>query len=213
MKRTYSMALNAINGYYDNYDHCLKAIIGLLEGHGIDYVRIHYELFEPRCFNVHDIHGTSDLIVKVTLDKEMEMLYLYGESGEEYPIGKSFTDQDNYTICNLNTLVEKVMKEVDAIERNGIQIGDSKSVESLAENIATFIGEDGTISFEHGYKRPVFREGEIINMITSREIFTQTEDKHVLHRQLTALNSRELQDIIRAVNDYFKFIHNTVNCD
>lgn len=207
------MALNAINGYYDNYDHCLKAIIGLLKGHGIDYVHIHYELFEPRCFNVHDIHGTSDLIVKVKLDKEEEMLYLYGESGEEYPIGRSFNDQDNYSICNLYTLVDKVMKEVDAIERNGIQIGDSKSVESLAECISSFIGEDGTVSFEHGYKKHVFvdfREDETINMITSREIITQTEDKHVIHRQLTALNSRELQDIIRAVNDYFKFIHNTL---
>lgn len=196
--------------YLSAYGKCLKYIIDILKKSGLNKVELQYDSMTPRCYNLNNTTGEEDcnVIVRIELDRNGDSLILYDESGNEYPTGSDEFGQDNYTIANIDVLVDKVAYFAELVTCS--QMIEVAKGQTRLRAIMEHIGKDRQIAFEHNFPKPKLNTGEEILMVTAREVNVKTERNESQWYWLRSLKQKDLDIIIKGINDYVLYIHNNV---
>ena len=99
--------------YLKAYGDCLDNIATSMKTRRSESIAFGYDRTEPRCYNVNNVSGESDIntITGVRLDESGLILVCNNES--EFPCGTDANGQDNYTIVNPDVLIKKVIEELE----------------------------------------------------------------------------------------------------
>lgn len=99
--------------YLKAYGDCLDHIATSMKTRGKGSLSFCYDKTEPRCYNVNNVSGDSDVNTVTGVRLDESGLVLVCDNGSEFPCGTDANGQDNYTIVNPDVLINKVVEGLE----------------------------------------------------------------------------------------------------